>query len=301
MGGGPPRPSVGGPVGDQAKIDIGNFKSALNETVMKVIQRPLGGEDILYNSSLVTMAGGMPLYKATVRINALEAREFEGKPQSLRKTAEQAAAQVALSQLTSNFCNKPGGPLPGPSRSQAAKLPNYKGRLQELLVQEHTKARLFGGLAGECGPVEINYSTQATPSGEGGRPSASRFGSQVDVTTKNFKASFVGEVCKERKTAEQSAAYAALQHFLKQDSMVRLSRRLWLCQHLPLAKSSRARPSRRRKWQSRVLPARPSSTSTHFPRYPGLSPAPVLPLPLLLAGLHLAASWGWLVYPEAMV
>merc|ERR1719174_3335889 len=71
-----------GAIGEQSpKIDIGNYKSALNEQVMKCIQRPLGGEDIVYTSSLVTMSGGMPLYKSTVRINAMDGREFEGKPQ----------------------------------------------------------------------------------------------------------------------------------------------------------------------------------------------------------------------------
>jgi len=201
------------------EVEIGNFKSALNETVMKVIQRPLGSDDIVYTSLLVTMSAGVPLYQATVRINALEGREFDGHPKGLRKSSEQSAAQVALSQITSALGGKMGSVTPSMVRGQqVAKLPNYKGRLQELLVQERMKARFFGVRGSECGPVELSYSTTNVPP-EIGRPSTSRFRAQVTITSTSYQADFVGDVCRERKTAEQSAAHVALQHFIKQDSL----------------------------------------------------------------------------------
>lgn len=201
-----------------SEVDIGNFKSALNEAVMKVTQRPLGAEDIVYTSLLVTMAGGVALYQATVRINAIDGREFEGKPQSLRKAAEQSAAQVALQQLTSALGGKPGSVMP-PARGQGTKLPNYKGRLQELLVQDRMKARIFGARAAEYGPIDIKYSSTTMPHPEsGGRqgPASTRFNAKVHISGNNFQVEFVGEAYKERKTAEQSAACKALRHFMQE-------------------------------------------------------------------------------------
>lgn len=198
--------------GESSPVNIGNFKSALNEAVMKVTQRPLSADDIHYKSLLVTMAGGVPQYQSTVRINAIEGREFEGRPQGLRKAAEQSAAQVALQQLTSALGGQPGSVLP-----QGTKLLNYKGRLQELLVQDRMKVRLFGA-PGETGPVEVSYLTLNVPQ-ESGRPLASKYCSKVHVAAADYQMDFNGEVCKDRKTAEQSAAYVALQQFLKRDNL----------------------------------------------------------------------------------
>mmetsp|Transcript_104770 Transcript_104770/g.163300 ORF Transcript_104770/g.163300 Transcript_104770/m.163300 type:complete len:675 (+) Transcript_104770:85-2109(+) len=204
---------------DDEAVDVGNFKSVLNEMVMKVIQRPLSAGDITYSSALMTLEGGVPMYSARVIINALDGKEFEGPPHCMRKNAEQAAAQVALNELS--VLPKSAGKLANSSngRSQANnKPPNYKGRLQEFLVQDRMKARIFGAKSSPASPVEIAYRVTVVQP-EPGRPSVAAYFSTVVVSQAESKADFRGDICRDRKAAEQSAAHKALLHFLNQENI----------------------------------------------------------------------------------
>jgi dsRNA-specific ribonuclease len=205
---------------DAQKSDFGNFKSALNEIVMKVQKQPLKNGDIIYSSSLMTMAEGIPKYNASVRIAVLDGREFDGEPQLLRKDAEQSAAKAALNHLST-----PSGQIPGvqkmPSvmaRSQEPKLPNYKGRLQELLVQDQMKSRIFGVANPAGAPVDISYSTVIRPP-DTARAVGAEFSATIRISALGKQVEFTGEISRERKTAEQSAAQKALQHFLEQENL----------------------------------------------------------------------------------
>lgn len=71
-----------------------NFKSALNELVMRSCGRPLARDDITYLPRPSTVD---TLFLAAVKVSALDTvREFEGEARVKKRDAEQMAAKVAL-------------------------------------------------------------------------------------------------------------------------------------------------------------------------------------------------------------
>eukprot|EP00747_Dinoflagellata_sp_TGD_P207489 gnl/TRDRNA2_/TRDRNA2_81058_c0_seq1.p1 gnl/TRDRNA2_/TRDRNA2_81058_c0~~gnl/TRDRNA2_/TRDRNA2_81058_c0_seq1.p1 ORF type:complete len:772 (-),score=172.15 gnl/TRDRNA2_/TRDRNA2_81058_c0_seq1:159-2474(-) len=123
----PPRPS-GGPSaaasrgGDQGAVDASgtNYKSALNELVMKVIARPTTPQDIFY---VIKMAGAGQ-FQATAKVTALDqAREFVGDVRPRKKDAEQSAARAALH----HFMSLPRPLLPSPAKAGNAGLRGPQG------------------------------------------------------------------------------------------------------------------------------------------------------------------------------
>jgi hypothetical protein len=76
-----------------ASTDVGNFKSALNELVMRASGHPLSRVDISYFSKPL----GNGQFFTQVSVPALDSqKEFAGEPRSRKRDAEQAAAKVAL-------------------------------------------------------------------------------------------------------------------------------------------------------------------------------------------------------------
>lgn len=177
--------------------EAGNYKSALNEMVMKVIGRPINKADITYTVRLASLMGGVPQYRAFVKIVVLDGIEFEGEPLSRRKAAEHSAAKAALSIATSNsWASVPASARAEASDLAAGRLANHKGHLQELL------AKLRGG-----SHVVARYDTSVVSTG--------RFVCSVNVTIGSKTSEFQGEVHTKMKEAEQSAAAAALQVYAR--------------------------------------------------------------------------------------
>eukprot|EP00450_Noctiluca_scintillans_P012709 CAMPEP_0194492978 /NCGR_PEP_ID=MMETSP0253-20130528/11337_1 /TAXON_ID=2966 /ORGANISM="Noctiluca scintillans" /LENGTH=1015 /DNA_ID=CAMNT_0039333909 /DNA_START=28 /DNA_END=3075 /DNA_ORIENTATION=- len=202
-------PDVAAGVEDVLLVEVWNYKSALNELVMKVTGRPVSQQDVVYSVALPSsLSCGFPQYVATVRIAVLDNVEFEGEPRSRRKEAEHSAAKTALKHLggivssagTAAVETPPTqGAAPATStRSQTTELAgqtsNHKGQLQEYLARLGGQSR-----------VDITYTTAVIFAG--------RYRSTVHVAALGEEVDFDGESCADKKEAEQSAARLALQHF----------------------------------------------------------------------------------------
>lgn len=182
-----------------AMAEAGNYKSALNEMVMKVIGRPINQADILYTVSLASLVAGVPQYRAAVKIVALDGIEFEGEPLPRRKAAEHSAAKAALAvAAASSWASMPAAARAEASDLAAGRLSNHKGHLQELLAKLQGSAYMGSALA-------ARYETVTVSSG--------RFVCTVHVSINGETTTFLGEVRTKTKDAEQSAAGVALQAY----------------------------------------------------------------------------------------
>jgi hypothetical protein len=74
--------------------ESGNYKSALNELVMRYLNRPLAPEDITF---VPRPTAGQGQFCMAVIVSAIDAaRQFEGVTQPRKRDAEQSAAKAAL-------------------------------------------------------------------------------------------------------------------------------------------------------------------------------------------------------------
>jgi len=179
--------------GPQAKS--GNFKSALNELVMKITSRPLTSSDILY--TVQTPNPGQ--FQATAKVVAVDdSQEFEGVPCVRKRDAEQSAAQKALHHYLAKLqgVSADVGQLPS---AGASDITNFKSILNELMMRV------------TCRPLcasDVVYAVRLYGVGQ--------FQATVKVKSVDGDLEFVGELCPRKKAAEQSAARAALEHISQQ-------------------------------------------------------------------------------------
>eukprot|EP00928_Gymnodinium_smaydae_P002477 TRINITY_DN10886_c0_g1_i1.p1 TRINITY_DN10886_c0_g1~~TRINITY_DN10886_c0_g1_i1.p1 ORF type:complete len:734 (-),score=132.30 TRINITY_DN10886_c0_g1_i1:162-2363(-) len=167
----------------------GNYKSALNEFVMKLSVRPVTKEDIIYTTRITEDK----LFQATVKVPAFNDFEFSGVPCPLRRTAHQSAAKVALEQYAV-YLGTNADILEGQEEGVESG-GNYKSELNKIVTRF-----LRRPLTSE----DVLYCT--VDSGSDG------FRTTVVVGTSSFQ----GEVLPRKKDAEQSAAQKAVEYFADQ-------------------------------------------------------------------------------------
>jgi len=185
----------------------GNYKSSLNELVMKLSGHPLTTGDVVY-----TVKSSPPKwFKAVVKVMAIDrTRDFEGDSKARKRDAEQSAAQQALAYYL--------GKLRGDSDTSTAQpislgektglgdglLPaceqdltqNFKSVLNEIVTKV---------LRRPMTAQDVVYTTEPRQDG--------LFVSSVKVLAIEGQCSFSGGAKTRKKDAEQSAAEKAAQHF----------------------------------------------------------------------------------------
>lgn len=211
-------------------------KSALNQFVQRYIKRPVTKQDILYTTEKYD-AG----YQSVVRIECMEGQEFAGEVCPNLKTAEKEAAAEALKafapimwEMSTQGCKtkkrKAESPAPAirPPEVKAPKILPIATDLPEELTtpaaQAETAASNLAAAAAAsqtfksdlnavCMKIlrrvmakgELVYETNAVVGG---------FQSVVTVACLGDEHVYAGEVCQQKREAEQSAAQMALDALL---------------------------------------------------------------------------------------
>ena len=183
-----------------------NFKSVLNELVMKLISRPLSEGDIVYDVS-ATSAG---LFVASLQLVALSGSgypvDFVGTPRVKKRDSEQAVAQLAWTALHSDRC-------PEMLSEDDSNNPNSKSSLNELVMK-------FTGRP--LRSTDVVYSSHKCRAQFSRHPGPTRcimmFQATVKVAVIDDTIEFAGEYHVKKKEAEQSAASVAHAHFSKLSS-----------------------------------------------------------------------------------
>lgn len=184
-----------------------NFKSALNELVMKISGRPLTAVDVVYR----LLPSQPRQFKSAVKVLAIDANlDFEGFLRSGKREAEQSAARTALAhylgRLTGGGADAEAARLAvaggGGDEDQAAR-GNYKSELNEIVTKAMRR------------PItnqDVVYDTRPCSSG---RTFVSTATIYVAVGPGTDVVKFTGEEFARKKDAEQSAARMAVTHFME--------------------------------------------------------------------------------------
>lgn len=180
----------------------GNFKSSLNEVVMKLCGTPLRPGDVTYEVQTLELGD----YQATVKVAIKDERhEFQGEVRERRRDAEQSCAREAVVQLVESMKTgrgfgdglglaMEGGWVADASPDQA--ITNYKSVLNELTMRVANRP---------LNADDIVYTSRAIGAGQ--------FQASVKASAIDDEIEFQGEVRARKRDAEQSAAFAALEHF----------------------------------------------------------------------------------------
>eukprot|EP00929_Paragymnodinium_shiwhaense_P025415 TRINITY_DN15376_c0_g1_i1.p1 TRINITY_DN15376_c0_g1~~TRINITY_DN15376_c0_g1_i1.p1 ORF type:complete len:664 (+),score=192.86 TRINITY_DN15376_c0_g1_i1:149-2140(+) len=189
------------------EVRAGNFKSTLNELVMKISGRPLAAGDVIY-----AVKAGLPReFQASVKAAAIdENRLFEGTLQARKRDAEQSAAEAVLQHYIDTQREKgehiklvkvaaPTNVVVPVTRDDQSnsddKDPrNFKSALNEIITKVVRRPMTAS---------DVVYNTQQF--------GQSQYVSSVKIVALEGDMEFAGESRPRRKTAEQSAAEKAVE------------------------------------------------------------------------------------------